>query len=293
MAPSIPEGYEILPGPPDSGITLVVVAREREALLRAGIERPEAVASGPTVSDWVGGGRVRHPVISVGQDRCVLKAYRRGGLVARWNLDRYWGPGRFLRELETSVRAVHAGVPAPQPIALVLKAAGWGGSFRAWQVVRYMPGVRSLREVLRDPTGDRGPAPKVGPLFRAAGGAVRRMHQAEIDHPDLNIGNILTRPGEDGRAEAFIVDWDRARIRPAGSWNPHRNLLRLWRSVLKLSHRSPAGAADRAALLAFLRGYFEKDIAGLRALRGYARPRMAFLALHSLLWDLARIGRTG
>src|SRR6185503_924520 len=94
-------------------------------------------------------------------------------------------------------------------------------------------------------------------------------------------------------AEAFIVDWDRARHRRRGSWNPHRNLFRLWRSAVKMSRRRrPREAPDPAALRAFLRGYFGQNRAGLRALRGYMRPRRALLALHVALWEITYRGRT-
>jgi 3-deoxy-D-manno-octulosonic acid kinase len=305
MAWSIPPGFELISDPAKTGVTVVVACQERAALLSAGIERPEEAAARPEV-EWVGRGRVRHPVIQAGGERWLLKAYRRGGLIARWNPDRYWGPGRFLRELATAVAATRAGVPAPEPVALVLHPAGWGGAYRAWQVVRYVPGASSLREILQpeagsgNASGGNAPRPSVGASFRAAGEAVRRMHQAEIDHPDLNVGNILARalpdpaPGSsEGGAEAFIIDWDRARLRDRGSWNPHRNLLRLWRSAWKAARLArPPAVPDARALRAFLHGYFDQNRSGLRSLRQYVRPRRAFLFLHAALWEVSRLGKT-
>ncbi len=298
MAWTLPEGYEVIPSSSAPGVTLVAAVRARSALLLAGVDHPELLSSGPAVANWVDGGRVRHPVLSAGDEFWILKAYRRGGFFARWNPDRYWRLRRFMRELETAVRAVHAGVPAPEPIALVLRTAGWGGAFRAWQVVRYLQGVRSLREFLDNPSKNGGRPPPLSPIFRAAGAAVRRMHDAQIDHPDLNIGNILARlsstPSNDAVAEAFIVDWDRARLRPAGSWNPHRNLLRLFRSALKLARLSkPGSRPDSIALRAFLHGYFEHNRRELRSLREYVRPRLALMALRAFFWDMARLGRVG
>jgi 3-deoxy-D-manno-octulosonic acid kinase len=297
MAWNLPEGYEVIPSSSAPGVTLVVAVRARSALLLAGIERPEDLSAGPSVANWVEGGRVRHPVVSAGEEFWILKAYRRGGFFARWNPDRYWRPRRFMMELETAVRAVHAGVPAPEPIALVLRTAGWGGAYRAWQVVKYLPGVRSLRDFLETPSQNGGRATALGPVFRAAGVAVRRMHDAQIDHPDLNVGNILARsstPGSGESAEAFIIDWDRARLRPPGSWNPHRNLLRLFRSALKLARLSrPGSFPDSTALRAFLHGYFEHNRRELRSLREYVRPRLALMALRAFFWDMARLGRVG
>ena len=126
---------------------------------------------------------------------------------------------------------------------------------------------------------------------------MRKMHEADIDHPDLNIGNILARlessrgdaRGGPPEAEAFIVDWDRARLRSPGSWNPHRNLFRLWRSVLKLARfAGPSGSPDAAAVRSFLRGYFGQNREGLRALRGYVKPRRVLLAFHNAFCNMRR-----
>ncbi len=280
----------------------MVATRVRPELLSAGIQEPENLSSSPAVSEWVDGGRARHPIFSAGKNLWLLKAYRRGGMVPLWNADRYWSRRRFLRELETAVRAVQAGVPTIAPIALVLRPAGWAGAFRAWQVVPYLPGVRPLREFLNGVApGAQEAGPVLGAVFQAAGAAVRRMHEVKIDHPDLHIGNILVRlaspPGEGSNAvlrgaEAFIVDWDKARYRPVRSWNPHRNLFRLWRSALKQGRfSSQAQPSHQVALRAFLRGYFGQNRVGLRKLRRYVRLRFAQLSIHAVFWNLERLGK--
>jgi hypothetical protein len=285
----VPVGYEVLRIPADPGTVLVILSLWKEVLLAAGIGRPDIVIRDGGATEWADGGRVRHPVISAGGRRWLLKAYHRGGLLSHWNHDRYWGRSRFLLELETAVRAIGVGIPAPEPSALIFRGAG-GGSFRVWQLMSYMPGVRSLRDILQESWD--GSANALVPIFRSAGEAVRRMHEAQIDHPDLNIGNILVRspsPGAAGSAEAFIVDWDKARLRPRGSWNPYRNLMRLWRSVLKLTAASRADfRADPSLLRSFLRGYFWRNPKGLRELRAYGRSRRAFLAVRMVLWAMGR-----
>ncbi len=308
MTWTIPNGFELLPSPRVPGVMLFVASRAREALLRAGIDRPEEAAE--RAVDWVGGGRSRHPVIEAGGERWILKAYRRGGLLARLNPLLYWRVGRFFEEIAITLAAIRARVPAPEPIALVLRRAGLSGAHRAWQVVNHIPGVASLRELLlAAASGQSSGRAEMRVRFRAAGEAVRRMHDAHIDHPDLNLGNVLTRaaaepPSSGSRTgppagpragpraapcEAFIVDWDRARMRLSPRWNPNRNLLRLWRSALKLARSRPdVRTADPAPLQAFLRGYFGRNRAGLHALRRYARLRGGFLLFHRALWSFSR-----
>ena len=258
---------------------------------------PDAVAQGADVAAWVEGGRVRHPRVRVAGEEWLLKSYRRGGLVALLNPDRYWGAGRFLQELSIAAAAHKCGVPVPEPLAVVLKEAGPCGACRAWQVVRFEPGLVSLRDLLlsADPL-----SPAWRALFVAGGEAVRRLHDAQIDHADLNLANILARaasPNDQGAlvagtpaACAFIVDLDRARMRSSGTWNPHRNLMRLWRSTLKLvwAQRSSGSLAARLlpALRGFLRGYFGRDHAALDRLRTHIQAGRLSLALHALLWRL-------
>ena len=58
------------------------------------------------MADWIEGGRTRHALLETEGESWVLKAYRRGGAVGALNSARYWGPQRFLRELEVAWAAV-------------------------------------------------------------------------------------------------------------------------------------------------------------------------------------------
>ena len=259
---------------------VILRAAQRETLLKAGIEDPASLGSGPLVAGRIGGGRVPHVLVRVGTESWVLKAYHRGGMVARWNSSRYWGASRFLRELAVAVHAERSGVPTAEVLALVLRGAGLG-SVRAWLVTRYLPGARPLSEFFG--TSDEAR------IFRAAGEAVRHMHRAGIDHTDLNVTNIIAS-AEGAEPRVFVIDWDRARIRRRGAWNAHANLARLWRSVdkgLRLGRfRMPArgGVSWMRPLRAFLRGYFGEARELTPEVRAYFRRRRARLAWRSLFW---------
>jgi tRNA A-37 threonylcarbamoyl transferase component Bud32 len=59
---------------------------------------------------------------------------------------------------------------------------------------------------------------------------VRAVHAHGVDHPDLTAHNILLDDG--GRV--FLVDFDNARLRPAGDWR-RLGVERLQRSLRKVA----------------------------------------------------------
>ena len=143
--------------------------------------------------------------------------------------------------------------------------------------------MRPLHECFGDPLEKE--------VFRAAGSVVRAMHRLGIDHPDLHLGNIVTSANGDA-ARAHVVDWDRARCRPEGTWNPYGNLVRLWRSVLKGRHLGALGRGHEKLdprlvsrpVLAFIDGYFDGRASDLKEARAYFRKRTRFLGVRTLFW---------
>jgi len=199
------------------------------------------------------------------------------------NSSRYWGSRRFQEELRVAAHAEAVGIPTAEVLALVVEPAGFG-AVRAWLITRYLPGARPLQDYW-------GKCDAAG-IFRSAGQVVRRMHEAGIDHRDLHLGNIVGWLDSQG-PHVCIVDWDRARSRESGTWNPHTNLVRLWRSVEKGRHRGDLrvereGDAVRSAspsIRAFIRGYFSGHVADLREARQYFRRRALLLGLRTLFWS--------
>jgi 3-deoxy-D-manno-octulosonic acid kinase len=294
----VPSGFEVLKWPARTrgwrrvlgglvgagGTTVILKSCFRDQLIQAGIQAPDVAGTGPLVMGHVVGGRTPHAIIKVGDDLCVLKTYRRGGLIGHWNSSRYWGSSRFLRELLVAAHAECSSVPTAEVLALVLERAGFG-SMRAWLLTRYLPGARPLHEFFGEPLEAR--------IFQAAGSVVRSMHGAGINHQDLHLGNIVGS-WVSGQARAHIVDWDRARREPIGNWQPYANLIRLWRSVEKGRHfggferqggaRGARPATDARPLRAFIRGYFRGRAVDLAEARKYFRRRALLLGMRSLFW---------
>lgn len=275
------EGFSILADCPSAGDTIVVAEGARDTVLAAGLDEPARVSAGRAVLGWTSGGRAPHPLVAIGDELWVVKSYRRGGWLARWNRELYLGCRRFYREMEVYARARRRGVPTVQSIALVIKR-GRLGLCRAWLVSCYCEGSTPLSELLGrgatcGPEVDR----RALAVCRAAGRAVRRMHEAGIDHRDLNLANLLvTREGD----QVLILDWDRATIRTGGARRfAFKNLLRLYRSALKLQGHSTRLAP---CLRSFLRGYFQRERGGPGRLRRYyRRRRFTGIHLHRLFWS--------
>jgi 3-deoxy-D-manno-octulosonic acid kinase len=178
------------------------------------------------------------------QQRWVLRHYRRGGLVARWLDDRYLWTGeeatRGFREWRLLRLLREWQLPVPRPIAARYRREGF--YYRADLVTTELPTRTTLASILRD-------APLPAPRWRAIGACIGALHARGVHHADLNAHNLLL--AEDGRV--FVLDFDRGRIRPRGTWE-RSVLARLHRSLVKVTTGLPADRFDATAWHALEQG---------------------------------------
>lgn len=156
----------------------------------------------------------------------VLCHYRRGGLFARVNHDRYlWTgaarsrPGREMRLLAT---LYNRGLAVPRPVAA-----------RAERCAGFWYRADLLKVAIRHglPLADRlMRGPMAGTGWQALGGLIAGLHRADVWHADLNARNILVC--DDTRF--YLLDFDRARYRADGTWR-RANLARLRSSLDKFA----------------------------------------------------------
>ena len=267
-----PDGFEISRR---ADVTLVAAASAIEELRGAGFERPwtwnQYLERAPL--DAAGRGATARVVLSSGLALRV-KRLRRGGWTARLWRGRFAGSRRALDNLRVPLEARRRGVPTPAPVALLVQSGG-AGLVRAWLAVEELDGARDLRSRI---------ASRVPPTpeeFAAAVGAVRRMHDAGVEHRDLNLGNLLVVG--DREVAAFVVDLDGGRLHP----DPlpvalrRRALHRLERSYVKCRHPHPARDDVRDSFYALYAG----DDDSLRGLleRGRRAARVR-IGLHRLGW---------
>ena len=170
-----------------------------------------------------GRGSVKHVQGDFGAG--VLRAYRRGGLIARINRERYLWTGeaqtRPFREFRLLARLRAQGLPVPAPLA----AGFWrrGPFYRASILTAEISGATTLAECLTEVmSSSKG--------WQDLGTMLGRFHAAGLCHADLNAHNLLIDPAQ----HWWLIDFDRGVLRkPDDRW-PQGRLTRLNRSLLKL-----------------------------------------------------------
>jgi 3-deoxy-D-manno-octulosonic acid kinase len=189
-----------------------------------------------------------HDVAGIGS--VVLRRYRRGGLIGRVLVDRYLSSSRPFRELDVLARADALGVPVPEVVGASSIRAGlvW---HRGRIVTRQIADSVTLPVFIEENRDDRR---RLAEVLKSAGTAIRKMHEAGIDHADLNMNNILV----DKRGSAFIIDFDKATARQRlGANRRLRNLRRLLRSLRKL--KSAGRQLNGEDFSMIIRGYAGDD----------------------------------
>ena len=107
------------------------------------------------------------------------------------------------------------------------------------------------------------------------------MHDAGVEHRDLNLGNLLVRAGSTG-IEAFVLDLDAARIhaRPLGPRARRLALRRLERSYVKARRAE----SDDAVRNSFYDLYAADDTELAGKLSRGRRAGRLWIRLHGLAW---------
>ncbi|HLD35168.1 MAG TPA: lipopolysaccharide kinase InaA family protein [Planctomycetota bacterium] len=194
-------------------------------------------------------GRGDYPVANVkasdGKEaEVIVRVYRRGGLAGLVLPDIFNDARRPLAELVLTEKGRTEGVPLPEILGLQIK---WVLPFfyRAKIVVKRIPDTVTLEETLfsLDKKGlnrkelYRQKANLISSLVKA----LRQLHNAGINHRDLNIRNILIkRTGLD--FAAYIIDLDKSAYESDAKGlaldKRINNLIRLNRSLDKMLFKS-------------------------------------------------------
>jgi tRNA A-37 threonylcarbamoyl transferase component Bud32 len=175
----------------------------------------------------LGGGRGASYRIKVNGEAFVLRRYLRGGWMAKLFHDRYFWQGleqtRPMREWAALKHAAAEGVSVPRVAAISVSRVGL--FYRAAIISRFIGNLGTLADVMQQSAVELT-------RLRELGGAIRKMHQAGIDHADLNANNILL--GEDQKW--YLIDFDKAQVRSTdgGAVWQEQNLQRLKRSLEKI-----------------------------------------------------------
>ncbi|WP_426689179.1 3-deoxy-D-manno-octulosonic acid kinase [Rhodanobacter ginsengiterrae] len=179
------------------------------------------------------GGRGGVAIVATPVGECVLRHYRRGGLVAALMGDRYLWTGanrtRPFQEFRLLAEITRLGLPGPQVVAARYRRRGL--FYGADLITRRIADAQTLAERLAAGRLD-------GELAEEVGALVARFHRAGIWHADLNAHNVLVTA-----AQLYLIDFDRGRRRAAADAWQQANLQRLRRSLLKLGAATDGEAA--------------------------------------------------
>ena len=176
----------------------------------------------------------------------VLRHYYRGGAIAKFIRDSYLWCGlhrtRAIGELQTLCTLRQLDLPVPAPVAARVRKEGL--TYRADIVTRLIPETQSLSFRLTE-------NPLSADTWRRIGAVIRRFHDHNCNHADLNAHNILLGEEE----TVYLVDFDRARVGKSARGAAQRNLSRLQRSLSKLKEREPSFHYSGQDFRSFLEGY--------------------------------------
>ncbi len=237
---------------------------------------------GPAKTPGEGRGPVSRFIL--GEVAAIGKRSRHGG-AARILGGIFIGRRRGLDQIEAAERLRRAGVATPAILAVGFRAAGPLVCAQA-VVAEEVSCAPNLLALARSGTRARRD------LLRAAGEAVRRMHDAGFRHADLNVANLL-RVDEPGGPRIYIVDLEKGffRVRLSASARA-ADIARLLRSYLKwIAGTEPLSARQE---LRFLVAYCRTDGALLRNMHGrLQRYRRTSLRLRRWLGSPNRRASTG
>ena len=156
----------------------------------------------------------------------ILRHYHRGGVPAKFNRDKYLWLGlektRAIQELEMLSAMRNLGLPVPEPAAARIYKKDL--YYQADIVTVLIPDAETLSSSLLS-------APLSEEHWQGIGATIKRFHEHNCNHADLNAHNIML--GQHG--EVYLIDFDKSKINSlAGKWQAN-NLDRLKRSLNKLA----------------------------------------------------------
>ncbi|WP_032093213.1 3-deoxy-D-manno-octulosonic acid kinase [Necropsobacter rosorum] len=163
---------------------------------------------------------------------CALRHYYRGGLWGKINKDHYrfteLAQTRSFAEFHLLNKLRRAGLPVPKAIGAKVEKNAFG-CYRADILTEKLENARDLTALLQRQTlSEQG--------WHTIGGLIRRLHDMQICHTDLNAHNILVQHIDDQPEKFWLLDFDKCGEKSGENWKAE-NLRRLHRSFMKETAR--------------------------------------------------------
>lgn len=157
----------------------------------------------------------------------VRRHYYRGGLFGKLVNDRFCfrslAHTRAAKEFALLQQMRAWGLPVPRPLAFKVERR-WG-TYRADILLEKIEQTEDLSKLLQR-------EPLQHTAYRELGVLIRRLHDKQVHHSDLNIHNILRTPS----GQFWLIDFDKCGVKEGESWK-QENLARLMRSFHKERER--------------------------------------------------------
>lgn len=252
-------------------------------------EDPEVIVERPL-------GRARHAVLLGPQApagapshagrgervRLFVREYRHGGLFGGLLGRAFFGDSRPRGEIAVTEAARDAGVRVPEILACVGRA---GLVCQRWTMVQrhldtHVDLIDWLDETREDPSDF---ARRKRSVITACARAVRRLHDAGVQHTDLHLKNIMI--ARNGDPAPVIVDFDKSEVHsPLSESRRLGSLIRLDRSVEKLNRRQER--FSRTDRWRFFREYARGESYSRSRIEAFLAQRARELARHRTGWKL-------
>lgn len=167
---------------------------------------------------------------SVNGQACVLRHYRRGGLIKHFSNDAFLNIRCFSCRAEKESSLLLSlgalGLPVPEPLAFRVRYSGLLCKMDI--VLKEIPQSENLVDILKREGIDAATWKKIGKVLR-------QFHDANVYHADLNAHNILL----DKKNKVWLVDFDKSGVIKHSGWCwKARNIARLKRSLQKEQQRA-------------------------------------------------------
>jgi 3-deoxy-D-manno-octulosonic acid kinase len=147
-------------------------------------------------------------------------------------------------EMEMLLKMHKAGLPVPNPAAVHIQKNGL--SYQADIITVLIPNARTLSSMLiKDSIS--------GEDWQRLGQVIKKFHQHNCNHADLNAHNIML----DQKKDVYLIDFDRSEIKASsGKWQM-KNLQRLKHSLEKLASTDKKFNYTATDFSSLMQGYAE------------------------------------